>query len=592
MDYDVLLKNLRSFTEDEFTKSEPYLYAALRYGGWKVSGKNVGNQNRELPDSIIALITLGMWKNSGSSDYSIANFYSEYNSADLKTTAKFLKNGADKELAAVFASGIHNYKNPNNLRFRPAWITQSYAIEEWINGKGGNNKKLDGLRFELFTENTEIIETMIQSASTPFNEAVKRYASELDAVGSLKWEYSLYKCAAENGDAEAQYSLAGFYSKGSKKSHDYIVKAAEQGWAAAQHELGEYYYECKKFEDAVKWFSLADKQDYAQSSYMFGKMYLDGIGVKQDLQQGISLLERGAANGACEAYCLLARAYESGRGKEQDYKKAVEYYSVAALFGSEPARERLNVPEYLENEENIDKLVPLAQNGDVYAIYALSCFWDVQCDNDSRERDAKRAAEIWGKQADCGNAEAQYLLGLCYLEGTGVEEDAKKALDLFERAAKNGYVHALTEIGDMYKHGDGVRFSDKKGNEYYRRAAELGDTDAMHDLGRTYCEGYGVIADVKKGIKWLKKAADGGDTDSYVPLAYWLNELGDKESAREWRIKASVLGSRTAQYCLAENLLKGSKLEQRLKDEDVKEYMDYFFYFDKIFEVIKDKLPQ
>ncbi|MDE6001114.1 MAG: SEL1-like repeat protein, partial [Clostridia bacterium] len=404
------------------------------------------------------------------------------------------------------------------------------------------------------------------------------------------WQCRLNRCAADNGDAEAKYNLSKFYHYQPNKSLEFLTEAAEQGYAKAQCELGTYYCEQKNFTEAVKWFSLAGSQ-YAKASSALGKMYLNGSGVKKDLQKAIVLFENAAKCGDPEAYLYLARAYENGEGKENDYAKAIEYYSVAAVLGNEQARERLNTAYYWENENNIKKLKSLAKKGNAYAIYALSCFWDASGDELSRERDAKKAAEIWKKQADGGKAEAQYLSGLCYLEGTGAEQDAKKALDLFEKAAENGYVHALTEIGDMYKHGNGVEFSDKKGNEYHRKAAELGDLDAMTSLGRTYCEGYGVKTDIKKGVEWLKKAASEGDSDAYTLLAYWLDKLGEKENARAWRIKAAALGETTAQYYLAENLLKGTKSEHRLKDDDVKIYLNDFFYYDKILDAIKGNLP-
>ncbi|MDE7306366.1 MAG: sel1 repeat family protein, partial [Clostridia bacterium] len=344
MDYDFLLNNLTSFTKAEFIKNEPYLYAALRYSNKSANTKKARKRNAELSAALTALITLGVWVEAS---HELAQFYSEYNGADIKTTKQYLKTRADKELAEIFACGIHDYKNPNNARFVNDWIVQSYAIEKWINANADNRKKLDNLRFAIFIENTEAIKTIIQSAVTPFNEALKSFADELQIC--LTWQCQLNRCAADNGDAEAKYNLSKFYHYQPNKSLEYLTDAAEQGYAKAQCELGTYYCEQKNFTEAVKWFSLAGGQ-YAEASSALGKMYLNGNGVKKDLHKAIELFENATKCGDPEAYFYLACAYENGEGKEKDYGKAIEYYSVAAVLGNKQAYERLNTPDYLENE--------------------------------------------------------------------------------------------------------------------------------------------------------------------------------------------------------------------------------------------------
>ena len=72
---------------------------------------------------------------------------------------------------------------------------------------------------------------------------------------------------AENGDAEAQFNLAGMYAKGygvvmdEKKSFDWYKKSAEQGHAKAQYNLGVMYLigsgVTKSLSDAKHWLRLA-----------------------------------------------------------------------------------------------------------------------------------------------------------------------------------------------------------------------------------------------------------------------------------------------------------------------------------------------
>ena len=46
------------------------------------------------------------------------------------------------------------------------------------------------------------------------------------------------------------------------------------------------------------------------------------------------------------------------------------------------------------------------------------------------------------EQAEQGNAEAQYKLGICYFLGRGVEKDPAKAVRWFKKAAEQGHANA------------------------------------------------------------------------------------------------------------------------------------------------------
>ena len=63
------------------------------------------------------------------------------------------------------------------------------------------------------------------------------------------------------------------------------------------------------------------------------------------------------------------------------------------------------------------------------------------------------------EKAERGNAVAQTVLGVCYLEGIDVEVDDKKALRLFllSAAADQGVPRAKTNLARMYAEGLGTR---------------------------------------------------------------------------------------------------------------------------------------
>lgn len=55
------------------------------------------------------------------------------------------------------------------------------------------------------------------------------------------------------------------------------------------------------------------------------------------------------------------------------------------------------------------------------------------------------AVEWYRKAAEQGDADAEYAMGLCYEEGTGVEQDFAQAAMWYEKAAQQGHADAQYE---------------------------------------------------------------------------------------------------------------------------------------------------
>ena len=60
------------------------------------------------------------------------------------------------------------------------------------------------------------------------------------------------------------------------------------------------------------------------------------------------------------------------------------------------------------------------------------------------------------KQAEQGDAEAQFHLGLAYYQGNGIEESHEKAFEWWMKAAEQEVPGAMRNLGIMYRDGDGV----------------------------------------------------------------------------------------------------------------------------------------
>ena len=65
-------------------------------------------------------------------------------------------------------------------------------------------------------------------------------------------------------------------------------------------------------------------------------------------------------------------------------------------------------------------------------------------------------AEDFRKDAEQGNAEAQFSLGICYANGNGVAKDMTKAVEWYRKAAEQGHDKAQFNLCLCYANSDGV----------------------------------------------------------------------------------------------------------------------------------------
>jgi TPR repeat protein len=112
-------------------------------------------------------------------------------------------------------------------------------------------------------------------------------------------------------------------------------------------------------------------------------------------------------------------------------------------------------------------------------------------------------------KAERGNAEAQYQLGrFCYSSVNGGEAEAAI---WYRKAADQGHAHAQFEIGECYADGTGVAKDEVEAVKWFRKAADQGGVWAQYKLGKCYENGTGISTDAIEAVKWYRKAAEPGD---------------------------------------------------------------------------------
>jgi TPR repeat protein/V8-like Glu-specific endopeptidase len=160
---------------------------------------------------------------------------------------------------------------------------------------------------------------------------------------------------AEHGDAAAQFSLGLKYAgegvaKDPVEAEKWYRKAAEQGYAAAQLNLGGMYFTgagvAKDPTEAVKWYRKAAEQGDAAAQLSLGTFYLIGEGVAKDPREAAKWYRKAAEQGDADAQGLLGERYYNGDGVAKNPTEAVKWYRKAAEQGDAYAQGNLGVMYY------------------------------------------------------------------------------------------------------------------------------------------------------------------------------------------------------------------------------------------------------
>ena len=83
------------------------------------------------------------------------------------------------------------------------------------------------------------------------------------------------------------------------------------------------------------------------------------------------------------------------------------------------------------------------------------------------------------KQADAGDAKAQFNIGSMYENGSGVEQDYAEAARWYRKAAERGDARAQYNLGIFHQNGWGVPQNHAEAVKWYRKAAMQGAASAQ-----------------------------------------------------------------------------------------------------------------
>jgi TPR repeat protein len=190
-----------------------------------------------------------------------------------------------------------------------------------------------------------------------------------------KQELANLRQSAEQGNAEAQYSLGLMYSSGDGIPKDKVeaakwyLKAAEQGDASAQMNLG-YLYSSgdgipKDETEGEKWYRKSAEQGNANAQYSLGLMYWSELrqflDIPKDDTEAVKWFGKSADQGNAVGQRYLALMYYFGFGVPVDEVAAYMWNILASAQGDEIAKAGIDEISLEMTEEQIAEAQKLSR---------------------------------------------------------------------------------------------------------------------------------------------------------------------------------------------------------------------------------------
>ena len=145
--------------------------------------------------------------------------------------------------------------------------------------------------------------------------------------------------------------------------------------------------------------------------------------------------------GCAEATWIVGRCFCQGVGTQQDEEKSRQM----AKAGDALAMAEVALQNQRLRDSVLKPLVDLAHRGQPLAQYNLAlCYFN----GFAASEDMSAAVQLWRSAAQVGHAEAQFWLGRCFADGTGVPFSDSQAALWFSATAAQGHQSAQAALVD------------------------------------------------------------------------------------------------------------------------------------------------
>ena len=237
---------------------------------------------------------------------------------------------------------------------------------------------------------------------------------------------------------------------------------------------------------------MQESKSYLKEAYLFlGQMYYKGLYAHQSYKKAIEYFKLAAKNGSSKAYYYLGEIAEIKILDEEDKDKsyddmAFNYYKKSADLGLSEAYAKIGV---------------ILEQGLLHT-----------------KQNLQEAAKIFKKSVDIDeNPIGLNGLGNAYYEGKVCERNYAQAFDLYDRAINLGNIDALNNAGICYEYGFGTDKNKAKALELYKKAM-----DKYHGEGMA---NYAILK--------IKNAINSGNYECFgecLKILFYASLLREKNS--------------------------------------------------------------
>lgn len=287
---------------------------------------------------------------------------------------------------------------------------------------------------------------------------------------------------------------------------------------------------------AFQWFRKAAEQGDATAENELGDLYATGKGIARDKQEAALWYRKAAKQGNAAGMFNLGASYYNGDGVEVNDTASYAWFLLAKEAGNPRAQEAVSRAESENKAGPAEAFMKIAQ------MYEAGV---------ELPKNPIEALKWYRKAADAGDAEADVrVAGILLAQGrstSGEEysEARKRCETAAERYSPGAYCMAV-----IYRRGLGVAADPLETTKWLNRTAEMGDARAALDLAGAFLKGDGVRPDLVTAYMWVWMAFNSKVPGSEVQEEAIRKQMSAKEIQRakkkafEWLQKHRSLALR------------------------------------------------
>ena len=287
---------------------------------------------------------------------------------------------------------------------------------------------------------------------------------------------------------------------GSEEEADDVLRRAKDGDVNSILKAGDAQFKAGNYEEAFSWFAEAAKMSYSDGLVKVGELLLSGKGTEKDLSKAIWAFEMAIAIDAnSDALKSLGICYVEGLGVENDTEKGLSFLVRSALQGNASAM--IYLANMSLDGHGVEKDLEEAKHWYEFAATGCSGIAYHNLMEILHEEKKYELMKPWTQMfMNMGHPRAFYNAGFMFYYGEGVEEDKSQGIDLIRQAADMNDPSACYSLSKVLGPTDV-----NKGWEYFKKAFGLGLPEAEFEMGTYFWKD-----EREEALEYIRRAAEKG----------------------------------------------------------------------------------